>query len=148
MHLTAIIDRLRLEHIRDSTRKNYYSVWKCFNEFFLKLDVKPNTWEDRLTLFTGFLIHKGKRSQTVKSYISAMRTVLKEDGFELNDDKFILSSLTQACKVKNDRMSPRFPIHKAMVNIIVDKMLEYFQQQNQSYLANLVLSLQRCISVS
>ena len=38
-----IVDRLKMSRVRDSTRKNYYSVWKSFNQFFIKLDTKPET---------------------------------------------------------------------------------------------------------
>ena len=86
----------------DSTKRNYYSVWKNFNAFFVRLDRKPSTWENCLTLYIAYLIDNQKRSQTIRSYISAIRSVLREDGFVLNEDKFLLASLTRACKLKND----------------------------------------------
>ena len=46
-----MIENLRSNQHRDTTKKNYYAVWKIFNKFFVKLDCKPNNWEDRLTLF-------------------------------------------------------------------------------------------------
>ena len=48
-------------------KKNYLCVWRNFSKFFMKLDEKPNNWEDRILLYTGFLINEGKKSQTVKS---------------------------------------------------------------------------------
>ena len=61
---------------RSSTQKNYYCVWKIFNEFFVKLDRKPSGWEDRITLFVAYLINRGKKSTTVRSYVSAIKAVL------------------------------------------------------------------------
>ena len=45
--LQAIVEKLKLQRVRDSTKKNYYGVWKLFNDFFIQLDEKPNNWEDR-----------------------------------------------------------------------------------------------------
>ena len=56
--MKVFIDRLRMECYRNSTKRNYYNIWKIFNNFFLKLDKKPNNWTDRITLFVGYLIKK------------------------------------------------------------------------------------------
>ena len=37
--MTDLVEQLRLQRHRDTTRKNYYSVWKFFNRFFVRLDV-------------------------------------------------------------------------------------------------------------
>ena len=73
--IEAIVDRLSMERCRNSTRKTYYHIWKLFNNFFLRLDSKPNNWEQRLVLFTGFLVHNNLKSGMVRSYISAIRGV-------------------------------------------------------------------------
>ena len=74
--INNIINELRNGARRLTTRKNYYSVWKCFNKFYIRLDRKPETWEERLVLFVGYLVEGKKKSQTIKSYISAIRAVL------------------------------------------------------------------------
>ena len=61
--------------------KNYYGIWKTFNQFIVRLDFKPTNWEDRITLFAGHLIHLGRKSNTVKSYISAIKAVLSKITF-------------------------------------------------------------------
>ena len=114
--IKSIIECLRLEGARDSTRKNYYIVWRSFSTFFLQLDFKPTSWEDRVTLFVAYLIQKKQaKSQTVRSYISAMRSVLRDDNIELSEDKVLLSALTRACKMKNDVIRTRLPIQKNML---------------------------------
>ena len=82
--LESYVERLKMERNRSSTRKVYYSVWKQFNEFFIKLDIKPETWEDRLILFVGYLVEGNKKSATIKSYVSAIKAVLKDDEVEIN----------------------------------------------------------------
>ena len=49
--IKSVIENLKLQKFRNSTKMNYYGIWKNFNQFFLKLDVKPDNWEDRLTLY-------------------------------------------------------------------------------------------------
>ena len=103
-------------------RANYYAVWKLFNEFFIKLDVKPETWEERLILFVGFLVGTNKKSTTIRSYVSAIKSVLRDDGAMLNENSYLLSSLTRACRYKNDRVRTRLPIRKPVLGMLLDKI--------------------------
>ena len=60
--IVNIVDRLKTERVRKSTRANYYGIWRSFNEFFIKLKfIKPNSWEERLVLFAGYLADDGKK---------------------------------------------------------------------------------------
>ena len=111
-----VIDRLRYQRVRSSTKRNYQSVWKNFNEFYIRLDDKPKRWEDRITLFVGYLIHQKKaKSQTIRSYLSAIRATLKNENIKLNEDLFLLNSLTRACKLQNDSYRLRLPIQKPLL---------------------------------
>ena len=122
---------------RDSTKKNYYAVWKVFNEFIIKLDQKPKLWQDRLTLFVGYLVEQNRQSSTVRSYISAIKAVLKMNNIRIEEDQFLLSSLTQACRLKNDRLKTRLPIRKAMLSVVLRETRKYFLNEGQPYLASL-----------
>ena len=133
-----IVDRLWVSGNRNSTRQNYHCVWRLFNEFFIKLDNKPDSREDRLVLFVGYLINEKKKAATIRSYISAIKSVLKEDGFEINENKYLISSLTKACKYVNDKVRIRLPIHKSLLQIILRKIDDIFNDKgNQPYLATL-----------
>ena len=138
-YLENLIDELKSHRIRASPKKIYFSVWRKFNEFFLKLDYKPNNWEDRLTLFTGYLIDQNKQSQTIKSYISAIRGLLLEINVEINTDAFLLSALTKACKFKSDCQKTRLPIRKPMLNVLIQEIGKVFD--SQPYLASLYSAL-------
>ena len=138
MALQEIVDRLKYERNRTSTRKNYHDIWRSFNEFFIRLDSKPEAWEERVTLFIGYLIEEKKaKSCTIKSYLSAIRSVLQEDGVVLCENKFLLSSLTRACRFINDHVRTRLPIHKDMMVILVQEVEKFFLDNNQVYLATL-----------
>ena len=109
--------------------------------FSIRLDVKPDNWEDRLVLFVGFLIEDGKKSSTIKSYISAIKSVLKKDGVEISENKYLLGSLTKACKYVNDQVYVRLPIQKGLLNLILKEIEQLFEERNQVYLKNLYLAL-------
>ena len=84
-----IVDHLKYQRVRNSTKKNYHSVWRGFSEFYLKLDWKPSEWEECITLFVGYLIEvKKAKSQTIRSYISALKATLLNDGIKLSEDNF------------------------------------------------------------
>ena len=108
--MKRLVDKLRYNHNRSSTRNNYLCVWRSFNEFFIHLDVKPDSWEDRLVLFIAYLIEQKKKSSTIRSYISAIKSVLVDDSISLNQDKYLITSLTKACKYQNDTVHTRLPI--------------------------------------
>ena len=127
--MKSIVERLKANRNRPSTRDNYYGIWKNFNKFFIKLDVKPDSWEERLILYIGFLVDSKRKSTTIRSYISAIKAVLKEDGVDMNEDKFLLASLTRACKLINDKVKTRLPIQKGVLNIIIDELETIFSDQ-------------------
>ena len=131
-----LVDKLRHQCNRSSTRANYYSIWKKFNQFFIRLDSKPETWEEHLTLFVGFLIDNKKKSTTINSYISAIKSVLKEDGADINEDRILLNSLTKACRYKNDTVLTRLPIRKNLLHLMLDT-IEYVHRSQQPFLITL-----------
>ena len=125
----AILERLQTQQYRSSTKANYYGIWKNFNQFFVKLDIKPVTWEDRLSLYIAYLIHYQRKSATIKSYILAIRAVLRQVKVDLNEDKVLLASLTRACRIHNDRVTNHLPIKKSLLHLIVKSLLHMFAEQ-------------------
>ena len=116
-------------------------VWKLFNKFFVRLDIKPRAWEDRLTLFVGHLISQNRQSSTVRSYISAIKSVLKSHNINIREDQYLLSSLTRACRLRNDQIKARFPIQKGLLRIILRTTQCHFMDISQPYLAMLYQTL-------
>ena len=125
-----VVEQLKFDRHREST-KNYLQIWRSFNEFFLNLDSKPAEWVDRMTLFAAYLVQSGKQSSTVKCYISAVKAVLQNVGVKLNQDKFLLSAITRGCKLKNDVMKIRLPIHKEMLHIILRFINSVFHHRKE-----------------
>ena len=139
--IKRIMINLKNNRHRSTTQRNYYSVWKIFNKFYLRLDKKPKTWEKRLTFFVTYLVHDRKQSSMIKSYISAIRAILQDDGYHLKENQYLLNSLTKACCLKNDVASIHLPISKGMLAILIRQVLITFNGRNQPYLALLYATL-------
>ena len=75
------------------------------------------------------------------NHISAIRAVLREDGFELNENKFLLNALTRACKPKNDRVRTRLPICKGVLETVIRKVKSFFAGAGQTYLEVLYVAI-------
>ena len=116
-HINSIMESLRWKSTKSSTAKNYHSIWREFNQFLIRLDRKPQYWEDRVALFCTYLVDKGRKSSTIRSYISAIKKVLKTDGYPWNDGRVELTALTNACKLINDVVKTRLPINCKLLGI-------------------------------
>ena len=97
--------------MRSTTIRNYLTIWRLFNKFLIKLDKRPKTWEARTAMFCAYMIDKGTtQSSTVKSFVSAIKNMVKLVGYKWNDQIVSLTSLTKACKLNNDRIMYKIPI--------------------------------------
>ena len=127
--MNHIIERLKCVQNRTSTRNNYLSVWRKFNEFIIRLDKKPQYWEDRASLFGAYLVDQGYQSTTLRSYMSAIKCILKDDGYTWNDSKLLLSTLVHGCHVENDTVRTRLPIQIGLLELIMFELQRMFGSQ-------------------
>ena len=133
--MNLILEKLTGQKRRDSTVKIYQSIWRQFNNFIIRLDRKPVSWEDGASLFGAHLVEVKKlQSQTVRSYISAIKGILVDDGYNWDDNKVLLSTLTKACKLINDQVRTRLPIQKGLLEVILFEIQRDFRKNNQHYL--------------
>ena len=132
--IELIVQKLQMKQHRDSTAKTYLAIWRKFNDFVINLDRKPKLWEDRATLFIGYLIDNGMQSNTVKSYVSAIKKTLIMDGYNWNDNLVLVRSLANACKIINDTVRTRLPIQCSLLEMILFEIQRYFSPLNQYYL--------------
>ena len=122
------LELLKSKSYQSSTRKNYYTIWKSFSDFFIRLDSKPCSWEDKIVLFAGYLIQVGKQSSTVRSYISAIKAVLAEGDVHVNEDRVLLKSLIRACRLNNDQVETCLPIHRDLLESITLQIKKIHQK--------------------
>ena len=131
--------QLQRDRHRSSTWKNYYQIWKGFNAFYLKLDDKPDSWKEWLTLYVAFLINLKRKASTINSYISAIKAVLKDMGVEIHENRYLLTSLTCTCKIRNNQVKMKLPIQQHLLEQILIQIIRTFWERNQPYLLNLYL---------
>ena len=90
---------------------NYIGIWRQLNKFVINLDSRMNlSWEDKTALVGAHLVEGGVQSTTLKSYFSAIKFILKQDGYQWDDTKMLISSLIKGCKLENDSLKIRLPI--------------------------------------
>ena len=136
-----LIDKLKYKRVRKSTSENYLAIWRCFNKFVIRLDAMPKTWEERTYMFCAFLIQEGKQSSTIRSYVSAIKAVLKQDGYDWSDNLVLLNSLTRACKLENDTVKCRLPIGRSLLEMILFEVERFFNKAGQTFLESLYKSI-------
>ena len=91
-------------------------------------------------LFAGYLIHDcDLQSSSVKTYILAIKGVLNENDISLSDDCYLITSLTPACKLKNNRVIHHFPIEKGFLQLMLNETEKIYSKaaNNQPYLITL-----------
>lgn len=72
------------------------------------------------------LVDNRYQSNTVKSYISAIKYCLQVDGIQVDDSGCQLSALVRACHLQNDTIFIRLPIRVKMLNRLVRLTHTYF----------------------
>ena len=114
---------------QSSTQANYLSIWRQFNNFVIRLDKKPSLWEDRVSLFGAYLVDKGIQSSTIRCYVSAIKSILVDDGYQWNDQKVLLSTLTRSARILNDKVYIRLPIHIKLLEIMLFEIERLYESQ-------------------
>lgn len=138
------VERLSNADISEATKNMYHRVWCNFNRFLLCFDDLPTSWEEKLVLYATFLADIGNQSNTVASYMSAIRYVLRHDGVVLDNNSCKLAAIIKGCKLHNDVVTVRMPIGFNLHNLILREINRYFLEKGQPYLA----SLYRAITVT
>ena len=104
-------------------------MWKSLNQFIIRLDKKLKTWEDGLVLYVGYLIHHNGKSNTIRSYVSGIKSVLRKDGVTLKENRYLLNSLTKACRIHKDQVTTRLLIRKGLMNLLVSAVPQVYGDQ-------------------
>ena len=62
---------------------------------------------------------KKEQSSTLKTNVSAIKSVLKDDNYKWDDNKVLLSSITRGCRVINDKIQYRLPLKLSLLEMIL-----------------------------
>ena len=129
-YIYSIIDQMKMSTNRLSTRLNYHTVWTAFNKFLIRLDRQPRTWEEKTAAWMAYLAKQGKKSTTLKSYISAIKCVLTQDGYNWSTNEVLLSTLTKSCRETKDIVTTRLPIREKLLQLIVAQLNDLLNTQH------------------
>ena len=132
-----IMESLKSKKLRKTMANNYLSIWRSFNKFLIKLDVLPTKWEQRVVLYCTYLIEGGSQSQTIKSYVLAIKSILKDNGYCWQDGIVLLESLIRTCRIENDCIRRRLPIQIGLLELLLFEVQRYFGSIQQPYLEKL-----------
>ena len=133
--MSIIMEKLKSAQYRMSTAKMYLGVWRQFNKFLRRLDHLPNSWEDRTTLFIAHLVHeRGLQSSIMHSYITAIKRTLVDDEYDWQDGKLQMCTLARACRLINDKVQIRLPIHCSLLEVLLLELRCSLQESGQQYL--------------
>ena len=61
--------------------------------------------------------------------------MLKDDRVKLDEDLYLINSLTRACKLENNQVHTNFPIQRSMLSVLLNKVEKLYLNMNQPYLA-------------
>ena len=139
--MKVVLNNLLTKSNQTSMMRTYLSVWRQFNKFIISLDLKPMSWEDRTSLFIAHMIDRGLQSCSVRSYVSAIKRILVDDGYCWNDQKVLLTSLTRACRLVNDRVHTRLGIQIGLLELILFEVHKMYGNDGQVYLSTMYKSL-------
>ena len=65
----------------------------------------------------------------MRSYISTIKTVLKENKIKIDQDEFLMASLIHTCRFKNDRIMKRIPIQKGVLSLVLNEISARYSKQ-------------------
>ena len=141
--MNEISERLKNQSHESSTRRTYHKIWTKFNNFCIRLDNMPDTWEERTRMYCSFLIYEEQlQSSTVKTYISAIKAIVTSDGYVWDKQYLLLTSLIKSCKKVNDTVKTRLPIRKPLLErILTQTDLQFSQINPQPYLRILYMTI-------
>ena len=130
-YINQILEKLKATQTRKSTMNNYHSIWRHFNNFLIELNLSetPTSWEERTVLFGTHLVDTGSQSATIRSYFSAIKHVLKSDGYDWNDQKAMLNTITRSCRLINDTVKIRLPITRNLLDMLNFEIERKFTKQ-------------------
>ena len=72
---------------------------------------------------------RGSQIQHHQIYVSAIKKILIDDGYQWDQQKILLGSLTKACKIINDRVHTRLPIQCGLLELILFEISRTYAQQ-------------------
>ena len=73
------------------------------------------------------------KSSTLRLYLSALKNILKTDGYRWVDNRMLLTTIIRGCRMRNDVVKTRFPINIGLFELMLFE-IEHFYRNTQPFL--------------
>lgn len=145
------MERNHQKGVSSPTKIGYHSIHRNFLEFLELFNTLPERWEEKMVLYATFLADNVYGEDTIRSYMSAIRYRLQQDGVHLEEDKILLESVIRSTRYKNRQKRQRLGISEHMLHRLLDQVDLTFDTQpylNALYKAMFVLAFYCLLRVS
>ena len=75
------------------------------------------------------MVNNGCQSAMLRSYYLAIKSVLHDDRYVVDDNKVLLNALARACHPINDKVRTRLPIHSRLLEMLLFELQQMFNDQ-------------------
>ena len=131
-YIQGVLEQLECSNARETTKTSYLKVWRAFNKFLINLDKQldgKSLWEERTALFVAYLVDRRAQSSTIKSYVSAIKFMLKSVNYDWDDNAILLTAITHSCRIQNDILKVRMPIGYKLFEDLLFELENMFKTQ-------------------
>lgn len=133
-----VLVQLETKAVSDDTLLTYMVPWHDMNDFYIHLDKKPKPWEHRIALYIAYLVMKKTQDNTIRSYISGIKYILRLLGVQLDNNSCQFNALIKAARLRNPRkVKMRLPIKLRLTNRLIREVDKIKCLANQPYLRRL-----------
>ena len=80
-------------------------------------------------MFGASLVDQGVQSSTLRSYMSAIKRILVDDGYQWDNSKLLLSTLVCGCKIVNDKVKTCLPVQVGLLDLLLFELQRIFNSQ-------------------
>lgn len=125
----VVVERNSQKGVSSPSKEGYHSIFRNFLEFLDLFNTLPERWEEKMVLYASFLADNVYEEPTIRSYMSAIRYQLQQDGVRLDEDKILLESIIRSSRYKNKEKRQRLGISEQMLHRLLDQVEEQFNSQ-------------------
>lgn len=131
----VIVERNMQKDVGPASKDSYHGIFRNFIDFLNIFNTVPERWEDKIVLYTTFLADNIYEEATIRSYLSAIRHELKQDGVILHEDRCKLEAIIRSSRYKNKGKRDRQGISQQMLHHLLDQV--DYKYHDQQYLKHL-----------
>lgn len=116
------MERNHQKGVASPSKRAYHAIFDNFLDFLDLFNTLTDRWEEKMVLYATFLADNIYGEDTIRSYMSAIRYQLQQDGVHLNEDRILLESIVRSTRYKNRQKRQRLGISEYMLHKLLDQV--------------------------